>query len=141
MTQKNDESSRPRRFFASEKLLNRDYALHAEREVRGAVNGILPRLDIPKGNRDGLSRIYLKGAGELSHLLGTHVCIELGPGIGRDRCRIKGDVVRAAAHDYELGAVACLNGEIRWLEAVTLRVADHLHFVNSARYRGRSDCP
>src|ERR1700694_6025571 len=127
MTQKNGEGSIPRRFSASEKLLNRDYALHAKCEVRSAMIGILARLDFPKGNCDGLPRIRLQGAGKLSHLFGTHVRIELGPDISRDRCRVEGDVVRAAAHHYELGPIASFNGEIRGLEAVAFRVADHLH--------------
>ena len=137
MTQNNGEGSCPRRFSSPEKLLNRYYALHAEREVRSAVIGILTGLDIPKGDSDGFPRVRLQGAGELSHLLGTHARIELGPDISGDRCRVEGDVVRASAYDYELGAVACLNSEIRWLEAIAFRVADHLHFVNRTRYRSR----
>jgi hypothetical protein len=118
--------------------LNRDYALHAKREVRSAVIGVLAGLDLPEGNGDGFPRIHFHGARELSHLVGAHVGIELGLYISRDRRRVEGDVVRATADDYELGAIACSYCEIRGLEAVALRVADHLHFVNRARYRGRS---
>jgi len=121
-----------------EKLLNRDYALHAKREVRSAVIGILAGLDPPEGNCDGFPRIHFHGARELSHLVGAHVGIELGLYISRDRRRVEGDVVRAAGNDYELGAIACFYREIRGLEAIAFRVADHLHFVSRSRYRGRS---
>jgi len=141
MIRKNGGSSRPRRLSSPEKLLNRYYALHAERKVRSAVVGILTRLDIPKGDRDGLARVRLQGAGKLTHLLGTHVRIELGSDISGDRCRVESHVVWAAADDYELGAVACFNSEIRWFEAITLRVTNHFHFVNRTRYGGWGYCP
>lgn len=123
--------------FRTGKLLNRDYALHAKREVRSTVIGILAGLDLPEGNGDRLPRIHLHGARKLSHFVGAHVGIELGLHIRRDRGRVEGDVVRATANNDELGAIACLYRESRGLEPVAFRVADHLHFVNRSRYWGR----
>jgi len=99
--------------------------------------GILAGLDLSEGNGDRLPRVHFHGARELSHLVGAHVGIELGLYIGRDSRWVESDVVRAPANDYELDAVACFYREIRWLEAVAFRVADHLHFVCRSRYRGR----
>jgi hypothetical protein len=136
---KNRRELSPPPVFALEKLLNRDYTLHAEREVRSAVIGILAGLDVPERNRNGIPRIHLQVARELTHLVGSHVRIELGSCISRNRRWVERDIVRASGHDYELDAISRLDREIRGLEAVAFRVADHLHFMGRSRYRGRGD--
>ena len=120
--------------------MNRDHALHAEREVRNTVIRILAGLDFPERYCNSIPRIHLHVARELTHLVGAHVRIELGPDIRRDRRWIEGNVVRGAAHNLELDAISLLDREIRGLEAVAFRVADHLHFVSRARYRGHRHC-
>ena len=58
-------------------LLNRDFSLHAQREVWSAVKRILAGFDVRKRNGDGLSWIGLQCARELTHFFRSHVGIEL----------------------------------------------------------------
>src|SRR6476660_3082604 len=88
-------------------LLNRDLALHAERQVRRAVEGVLARGNVREGNRDRLTGVRLQSAGELSHLLGN-IGIELRRSCSRNGCWIECNVVRATADNRELDAVAGL---------------------------------
>ena len=58
-------------------LLNGDFPLHVQREVRRAVEGVFAGLDVRERDGDGLSGIRLHRTRELSHLLRSHVRVEL----------------------------------------------------------------
>src|SRR4029079_8546883 len=112
-------------------LLDRDFPLHAECEVRRAMERVFARLDVGEGNRDRLSRIRLERARELTHLVRgrAHVSIELSFLISRNGRWIERNVMRTTADYRELDSVACLDGQVCRLETITLRIAKHFHFV------------
>jgi len=118
------------------RLLNGNNTLHVEREVRRAVIRVRAGLDVAERNRDRLASIHLHVAGELSHLVGSHVRIELWPYICRNRRGVECDVVGASAYDDELYAIALPDGKVGRLEPVTLRIADHIHRLGRASDRG-----
>src|SRR5204863_3616658 len=138
MRNKNGGSFRTRRYVAINLLLNRDDALHVQREMRNTVERILTRLDLGKRDRNRFSIGRLHVAGKLAHLVRAHVCIELGLYIGRNRCRVERDVVRSATQDYELDSIALLDGDVGWLEAIALGITDHVNGLGRAR--NRSHC-
>jgi hypothetical protein len=121
----------------SHQLLNCDYALHAKREVRHTVVRILSGLDIGERNRDSVARIHLHVARELAHLVRTHVRIKLRFDISGDCCRVERDIVGSTTRNGELDAISLFHRNVRWLEAVSFRVANHFHFVRRARDRSR----
>src|ERR671928_1895973 len=67
------ERTKKRRSFTAppfpwfEQLLNRDDALHVEREVRHTMIGILAWLDVAERDGDRVARVHFHVAGELSH--------------------------------------------------------------------------
>jgi hypothetical protein len=102
------------------RLLNGNDTLHVEREVRRAVVRVRAGLDVAERNRDRLARIHLHVAGELSHLVGSHVRVELWPYICRNRRGVECDIVRTSTYDDELYAITLLDGKVGRLEPVTL---------------------
>ena len=98
------------------KLLNRDDAFHVEREMRRAVERVLSGLDVPERNRNRLAGIHLHVAREFSHLVRSHIRIELSLHICGDRSGVEGDVVGAAAHHDELDSITLFDREVGGLE-------------------------
>src|SRR5665647_1002783 len=136
LTTKNGSTFRCSRFLQQygQFLLNRDLALHAEREVRRAVERILAGLDVGERDGDRLACVRLQSARHLSHLL-RNIGIELTLDVRRYVCRVKCDVVRAAADNHEPDAVAGLDRDVRGVETITLRIADHFHPVSYTHLR------
>jgi len=100
---------------------------------------VLARLDLGEGDRDRVAGIHLHVAGKLAHLVRAHVRVELGFLIGRNRGRVERNVVRTHADDDELDAVALLDREVGGLEAIALRISDHIHRLRCTGNRSHRD--
>ena len=101
--------------------------------MRSAVIRVLSRLDLRKRDGNRLAVVRLQGAGELAHLVGAHVRIELRPDVGRNRGRIERYVMWTTADYDELDSVALFDGDVCRLEAIALCVADHVDSLGGAR--------
>src|SRR5664279_6000143 len=117
-------------------LLNRNHALHAEREVRRAMEVVRAGRDLREGDDVRLVRLKQHGAFERAHrVIARHVGAELRLNCRRNLGGIEADAVRATGDVRELDRIARLDRDRRGIEAIALLVAEHLHFDRLATRR------